>query len=548
MSDLDHFQTVLDKCADLRCEGLFTSAQILLRMLLSALPGSHPSPVLEDIHAEACRLYGDCLAKEGEDARAQPWFDRYLHRERQTGRTQNDNDRPPPRDNYEYALSSTKSGNAAAAVKTLCKSRTSQRSLRENLLLARIYETDPAERDVEGAVECYRLICAKERLAIEAYMDLIRLGQPASLTEPLTSTAEVWVQLFVQAADHQRHHRYDDTIAVLTKLAEEHNMMNDVDIALHLADCYYQKEDVIEAEQRFRRVMHLDPYVITYMDKYASVLLKRRKLVDLGILVESLLEIAPNRPEPYIALARYLMATPPIDTEKANLDVEEMVDRALSIDPTHIEALVLKAELLLMQGKWEDACRIFEDLLRHDGENIRWHEEKVNSIMSQDPNRLEEALGYLQGHHQTFCRNPRFLTLVARLKRDESPNEVPVELLETALEIDPSYTPAITLLAEMHEAAGHSEQAIDVLEKGTEMVHGSRSREVYLALGKLLITLGRLEEAEEAINAACSDPESVPAALEAVQSLYALQFGTDEEGSDDEDFGEPIVQGEDPAE
>jgi len=130
-----------------------------------------------------------------------------------------------------------------------------------------------------------------------------------------------------------------------------------LDAHLHLGDLYFQKQDYKKAVSAWRKVVHIAPQF--------SFLAYRRlegaygEMKNLKPVEEFLRECAASISDAFthMALARYLY------NEQDFQGAIRELDSALALDPSFWEARKFKGEILLKQGRREEALAAYEDLI-----------------------------------------------------------------------------------------------------------------------------------------------------------------------------------------
>lgn len=132
-----------------------------------------------------------------------------------------------------------------------------------------------------------------------------------------------------------------------------------IDAYLHLGDLHFKKGEFKKAIQQWKKVGEYAPQ-FTFL-AYRRLEGAYAKMKNLKPVEAFLKESVEDHPDAFthLALARYLYNK--MDVEAA---LEEL-ENALKLAPAFWEARRLKGEILLTQGRDEDALRAYKDLLEH---------------------------------------------------------------------------------------------------------------------------------------------------------------------------------------
>jgi lipopolysaccharide assembly protein B len=132
-----------------------------------------------------------------------------------------------------------------------------------------------------------------------------------------------------------------------------------IDAYLHLGDFHFQKGEFKKAIQQWKKVGEYAPQ-FTFL-AYRRLEGAYARMKNLKPVEAFLRECVENHSDAFthVALARYLYNE--MDVEGALQELES----ALRLAPTFWEARRLKGEILLSQGKKEEALNAYQDLLEH---------------------------------------------------------------------------------------------------------------------------------------------------------------------------------------
>ncbi|KAK2992018.1 hypothetical protein RJ640_014879 [Escallonia rubra] len=186
------------------------------------------------------------------------------------------------------------------------------RNLQMNLLMGKLYRNS---RHTRAAIACFKECLRHCPYIIEAINALAELGVMAKdiiSLFPQTPNRSVraafdhvesgrWLQRYVEAQCCVASNDYKGGLELFTELLQR--FPNNIHMLLEIAkvEAIIGKND--EAITSFEKVRSIDPYVLTYMDEYAMLLMLKSEHLKLNKLVHDLLSIDPTRPEVFVALS-----------------------------------------------------------------------------------------------------------------------------------------------------------------------------------------------------------------------------------------------------
>jgi Flp pilus assembly protein TadD len=315
---------------------------------------------------------------------------------------------------------------------------------------------------------------------------------------------------------------------------------------LALANLAWVTGQTAEAEAHVKAALAVDP----------SDFLANRALSYLYLLTGRVAEaeaplkmLAETRPEPdgwltladYYIVARRLedartllekIAQDPVPSAAANArlrlaylglwagnrqEAQRLIDEILARDQSHVEALVARAQLLLVDGKSQDALNASRAAVKTDAASPQAQYVLGRSLMAE--RQYDEAAA---AHRAALKSNPRFAPAhveLARLAlRDGKPRDA-VVFARDAVRFEPGYADAHLMLAHAEIATGNpvgAERSLQLLVSRLP-----ESPAVQGELGKLLSAKGDLAGARTAFNRALAKD---PAELNALAGLIALEL------------------------
>jgi cellulose synthase operon protein C len=254
-------------------------------------------------------------------------------------------------------------------------------------------------------------------------------------------------------------HRHADALEHAQKLLASHK--DDGILHAQLAECMVAQNRQDEARAEFEQALSLAPTYVPAYEGYANLLERHfKKPVEAGAVLEKLTKANPNRPDAFLAQARYL-------SRAGNADLcLQALDRVFALVPDNREALILSAEMLQVRGD-----------LRQARERLR------NAIAS----------------HPRFAQAYRALSWLETMSGNQADA---VAALERGVAVLPDSPELLTPLADLLIERGEIERgrAIAVKLDALQMSVAAEHRRPYALRasylrGRLLIKEGRWHEA-----------------------------------------------------
>jgi len=285
-------------------------------------------------------------------------------------------------------------------------------------------------------------------------------------------------------------------------------------LILEQANIEQELGHIMSSEQNYKRLRTLDVHWVEGMDKYAHLLFQLRMSRknayilqqggylhyhyschgdrgdndkadsvtrgiedELGQLSSDLLDVDPNKPEPWVCLSLYQLARD--DHEKSI----SFVDKAISINQEHQYAHYLRGSILLASQRPEQAIVSFfraNDLQQ----DIPSYEGLVESYLASD--KFKEAICTAKEAITKAPKDARAVTLVG-LALSQAPvsqqNVGGVErakrALKKAMDIDPGAPRPLFALVDLYASEGKYADAVkllkDAIDGGNEMTESTTS-------------------------------------------------------------------------
>ena len=431
----------------------------------------------------ACRLLGDCALERGQYLRAKTFyhalypFNEALYR-------------------WKEAHCLKQLGSLVEAAAVLEGIPTVDRTLEMNMLLGTLYAASSRR---EHASRAFLEVLRQNPFALEAAEQLGNLGIEKALVLEALKTGIALAQGTDENDDTEyanvldlasaivscRKHQNATALQEFSKLEEKYP--GNTYLQEHIAMLYLQNNDPATAARYFEAVRTTQPSIIDYMDRYGSILSKRKDYNTLNELADSLMRLDNRRPESWTVLALYYDARG--DREKAMTFVE----KAISLDQRHAFAQNIRGRILMADKRPEHAAVSFFRAKEISPE-MDSYEGLVDSYIAAGRNK--EAIASAKEAISLAPRDPRALTLVgialAQGDRQGSGKHQGMEMakrtLNKALALQPGHIRALFALVDIHVQEKNYDACIELLQQGLDGLSFSPSDPLEQAL--ILYRLG----------------------------------------------------------
>ncbi|GJP36286.1 hypothetical protein CLOM_g20813 [Closterium sp. NIES-68] len=449
------------------------------------------------------------------------------------------------------------------------------RSLRLNLLLARLYHSSSYDR---AALAAYKECLRQCPFAMEALAAVAQLGLSAKETcallpqqEPLPSTpssrgggkaagaGEVhescrWLQKYVEAQAHRTANENAASLDEYQQLVSR--FPNNVHLQLHMGQVEASQGRNEEAMIHYQKARTLDPFNISCMDDYALLLLSRRSPssssalpapnlqveaghlggagggaggVELKRLAAEMLGVGAGRAEAWVVAAALWMSKGERGSAMA------YVEKALQLDDHHFPALLAKGAILLHADRSETAAvaaaaaAIFRRAYTQK-QDLRVFQGLVRAYLRIP--KLKEAIAAAREAVKAFPNSASALSLLGEvyLQHGDSRDKAR-KVFEAALRMDSRCGAAVTGLADAHSMDGRHAAAVDVLERHLAV---DASDWIHVKLGFVHMAANRLPDALHHLQTALSINPSNENAKRGLNRIDKLLKGGDGDEEEEE--------------
>lgn len=376
----------------------------------------------------------------------------------------------------------------------------------------------------KNAIHAYQSALALQPLAIEASIALIKLGVDPKWTSPPELE---WLSILLEGYSNCQTYQLRPAIKIFSDLSD--SLPHNVDLLLLKGETQLQVMDSGAALETLQRARNLDSLNSASMDTLAIIAHKKNYTDLLRDISHQLLTISDRSPETWIASALYLESTNQKDRAL------QCADKAIILNPRHVNALLVKGYLLVSVGQSDQAVKYYR--MAYDIEkNLSVYEGLVEAYLAANDFKAEDfkcAMLTAKEAIQLMPRNPRALTLVGRVLAPSTEQRSQAsKAFNKALAIDPEHFDAIFQLAKLHCEMKQFGAAIALLEKhlahrGNELVH--------VKLGQIYVSQGEIEQALAHFHKAlvlCPNYELALKGIERLESSLKGTLDADEDGRD----------------
>ncbi|MCC7081711.1 MAG: PEP-CTERM system TPR-repeat protein PrsT [Burkholderiales bacterium] len=220
---------------------------------------------------------------------------------------------------------------------------------------------------------------------------------------------------------------------------------------------------------------------------------------------------APDLPEALLGQAQ--LAYGENDPQRAMVLVESVIARF----PRHGAALNMKARLLSLAGKTDDAIAVYTDAAQADPVNPAPQLAAAELLM--DVGRFDEARGRIERVRNHLPNYPVGRYFEAQWHYRQQQYDQALEVLQAARRASPGFVPVVKLLAMTHLARGNPNQAEELLRTIVQTdPRNAQARRLYVIT---LIRQGKTKPALDAIAPALTEAPDDPAWLSLAADAHA---------------------------
>lgn len=318
--------------------------------------------------------------------------------------------------------------------------------------------------------------------------------------------------------------------------------VNNIFVKLQIADTFVKLGNSIHGIQCYEEVLggltlqirRIDPHLIDDMDKYAGLIRiqGQGKTMEINQLAEYCLEIAVDRAEVFVILARYFELRSMIEKALSFAEkVRSTLVQAIQLKRNHFEAYKLKGSLLLQLGKAAEASKVFRYASNHIGKDIFIYQGLVECFILQK--RLREAEATAKECIKLMPRNSKALSLVGKVSFKLKDNVTARKAFEKALSVDPNCLDTTMAFSQFLIDTEEYEDAVQILQALPEPY---KSDIVYLRMGEVHMTTKDYANAMKSFQAALRLNKFCSAAIQGREKIEKILSGNLEEDEESEEI------------
>ncbi|KAH8355386.1 hypothetical protein KR084_000741, partial [Drosophila pseudotakahashii] len=361
-------------------------------------------------------------------------------------------------------------GNPGMAVATLLQVPLKSRTPRINLMLARLQHhcfgvgyTKKTE-----SLPAYKEVIRECPMALPVIQDLLELGEDGNEVNSLVMHAASvpgnfdWLSTWIKALAQMFDCKHQDAARTFQRLQDTTLLRCNEQLMMALGRCLYYDGSYSQAEQFFAATVSGNSEnieaigllaVVRGQDSYNS------NSTDMDRLY------AQVTAEPkYTASHWFVHAQSMYDSGKFERGLS-FVGQCLSSEPRHQEALILRGRLLISLERFLEAVEAFRMAQTVAPYRFEAYRGLFHSYLAAK--RFKEAHAMCNWTLRVFQNSPRGLTMFGRTlfhSPDPQIKKTARKFAEKSLKIDPNYTPAVTLMADICQLEGAFKASIKLLE------------------------------------------------------------------------------------
>ncbi|EDV47386.1 anaphase-promoting complex subunit 7 [Drosophila erecta] len=360
-------------------------------------------------------------------------------------------------------------GNPGMAVSTLLQVPAKLRSPSMNLMLARLLHQGngfgfPNKSD---AVLAYKEVLRECPMALQVIEALLHLGVDGNEVNSLVMHAAAmpgnfdWLSTWIKALAQMFDCKHLDAARTFQTLQDTTTLRCNEHLMMALGRCYYYHGNYCQAEQLFAAAIDTNPDNVEAIGLLAVV---RGQEASDGNSDMDRLYAQVTSDVKYTASHWFVHALMMYDLEKFERGLN-FVNQCLNAEPRHHEALILRGRLLISLERHKEAAEAFRTAQTVVPYRFEVYRGLFHSYLAQK--RFKEAHAICNWTLRIFRNSPRSLTMFGRTlfhSPDPKIKKTARKFAEKSLKIDPNYTPAVALMADICQLEGATQTSIKLLE------------------------------------------------------------------------------------
>ena len=231
------------------------------------------------------------------------------------------------------------------------------------------------------------------------------------------------------------------------------------DISFHLASAnlFLNKGDLAAAENALRQALTVDTNSPAAHMAMGDLYLLQKNQKQAGEELKKAAELAPIRSMERLKYAAFMSAVG--NTGETRRISTEMTRQA----PDYLPGWTLLAEVAFKDKKYDEALSLLENVFSRDPGYIDGHRLESDVLLAKGDTK--KAVDVLERLDQTYSDSPLIKYQLARAYLKNNNTNQAKMALDQAVSINPNYSDAILLLADVNVRTGHGESVIEPLTR-----------------------------------------------------------------------------------
>ncbi|XP_037724796.1 anaphase-promoting complex subunit 7 [Drosophila subpulchrella] len=360
-------------------------------------------------------------------------------------------------------------GNPGLAVATLLQVPVKSRTPRINLMLARMHHHSfgLGHTKKSESLPSYKEVVRECPMALPVIQDLLELGVDGNEVNSLVMHAATvpgnfdWLSTWIKALAQMFDCKHQDAARTFQRLQDSTLLRCNEELMMALGRCLYYDGNYSRAEQLFSATVSASPDNIEAIGLLAVV--RGQHPSDSGQDMDRLYAQVTSEPK-YSPSHWFVHGQAMYDSGKFERGLS-FVEQCLQAEPRHQEALILRGRLLIALERHKEAVEAFRT-----GQTVAPYRFEVYRGLFQSylaAKRFKEAHAMCNWTLRVFQNSPRGLAMFGRtlfLSQDPMIRKTARKFAEKSLKVDPNYTPAVTLMADICQFEGSPKASIKLLE------------------------------------------------------------------------------------
>ncbi|XP_043659698.1 anaphase-promoting complex subunit 7 [Drosophila teissieri] len=360
-------------------------------------------------------------------------------------------------------------GNHSMAVSTLLQVPAKLRSPRINFMLARLqhHGSGYGYSNKSEALFGYKEVLRECPMALQVIEALLDLGVDGNEVNSLVMHAATvpgnfdWLSTWIKALAQMFDCKHLDAARTFQRLQDTTMLRCNEYLMMAMGRCLYYHGNYIQAEQLFASAISANP---DNVEAIAMLAVVRSQEGGHGSMDMDRLYAQVTSEVKYSASHWFVHAQLMYDSGKFERGLN-FVDQCLNLEPRHHEALILRGRLFISLERHKEAAEAFRTAQTVIPHRFEVYRGLFHSYLAQK--RFKEAHTMCNWTLHIFKNSPRSLTMFGRTlfhSPDPKIRKTARKFAEKSLKIDPNYTPAVALMADICQVEGAPKASIKLLE------------------------------------------------------------------------------------